>query len=141
MNEIREILETAMKTEDDYYQLFSSCAQKAEEQTIKKLFNELAQEGLEHKEKLKTVLSEKIDKYNTAAAETLKKSDFLSQIALNDDLPPEKILSLAILKKKEAYGFYSQIAKIAPTQKLKSFYHNLANIELALNMRLESINI
>jgi len=139
MSAIKEIIEVAIQREEDYYNFFFAYAKQLEDDEYKKLFYELAQEELEHKESLKAVIYEQIDKYDMTRLSELQTAGFLTPLKISCELSVKEIWKAIIDKKKETYAFYKLVAQMAPTQKLKSFYQNLANIELALNKRLEGL--
>lgn len=139
MVDIRPILEKVLQRENEGYLLFSSRAEQTDNQDIKRLLNELAQEDLEHRDKIQSVLLENTEQYMIEDRGALEKDSFLAEPVLPDRTSIKELIYFAIRKKREASHFYTFLAEHAPTQHLKNFYHNLANIEMALYNRLERL--
>ena len=139
MGTIKDIIEQAISIEVAAYKVFSEIAGSSVNEKIVRIFEELAQEELEHKELLKTISNLETTKYLNEGLKNIKNSKFLEYNDMPHPTSPLEILNYALSKSEAAYIFFRTLEEAAPTKEIKQVYEKLSNLELALKNRVKSI--
>ncbi|HPW44966.1 MAG TPA: ferritin family protein [bacterium] len=134
-----ELIAKAIEREEDAHRLYSQAANLAQKPEVKKLFEELASQELDHKETLK-----KIDpsQFSEKASEKTATSNIASLVEprkLNPGFSIQDALIFAIKREEESYRFYTEFAELAEDEKLKNIFFNLAAMEMHHKNSLEDI--
>jgi len=111
---LKTILESAIKIEDESYDLYTKAQEKANLASSKALLNELAQAEIQHKKKLLTVMNDpkSVSQLGspTGRVEDLKIVDFMEDTALSEDADYQAILVYAAKREKRTYEHYRSLA-------------------------------
>ncbi|MEN3043748.1 MAG: ferritin family protein [Candidatus Hydrothermales bacterium] len=140
LKSIDEILKFAINKEEEAYSLYISLKEKTDDKALKKIFEELSQEELKHKEKLldfkegKIILTPKSEKVTD-----LKISDSLIGSELKDDFDIQDVLIFAMNREKLAFKIYSELAEKVSNQEAKDLLNSLAKEEAKHKLKLETI--
>lgn len=125
-----EILDLAIERELEAYQLYTDMAKRAANPTLCKLFEELAEEELEHKAKLE------LEIIKTGKAVRAKENkmyfsmddyDEDSSVALDLDL--KAVLAFAIDKERRSVRFYLELAAVIDDRQSRDVLLSLAEEE------------
>ncbi|MEN3045788.1 MAG: ferritin family protein [Candidatus Hydrothermales bacterium] len=140
LKSIDEILKFAISKEEEAYSIYVGLKEKTENKALKKIFEDLAQEELKHKQKLldfkegKIILTPKSEK-----VPDLKISDHLVGGKLEEDMDIQDILIFAMNREKLAFRLYSELAERVESQEAKDLLISLAKEEAKHKLRLETI--
>ena len=135
-----KIISDAIEREIEAYEFYLAVSQRVLNPDVKKVFGELAQEELGHKELLTRfkndpVLLTKIEvpaqDFKIAEATDLPKFDI--------NMKPADAIALAMKKEEEAVRFYRGMAAISQDAEVKSQFESLAGMELGHKNRLENV--
>lgn len=111
---MKTILESAIKIEDQSYDLYTKAQEKAKLPSSKALLRELAQAELQHKQKLLTVMQDRASVSRlgspTGRVEDLKIVDFMEDTTLSEDADYRAILVYAAKREKSTYEHYRSLA-------------------------------
>jgi rubrerythrin len=132
----KELLDQIAQKEDDAYRFFSQLAESTNDSTQQEIYNELAQEELEHRDFLKTITENA--EYNLTSEEVVALSDSeflnLKPIQLNSSI--KNIYEFIVTKCTIANKFFKYLKESAQKDEIKSIYEKIANLELALKYRI-----
>lgn len=136
---VQEVMDFAIKSEENANRFYSEWAGKIENKSMKKVFEELAAEEDKHKEFLLGV------KYGTALKPTeeeiedLKISDYMLDVKASVDMNYQDALVVAMHREKMAYKLYSTLSEMTSDAELKETFKLLAQQEAKHKLRLEMI--
>ena len=135
---IDEILDYAIKSEQDAVDFYNNLAEKTNNVAVKKIFIQNANEEKGHKIKLQKVKDEKIfsDEYAEGVPD-LKISDYTVP------KPPSKIddyadaLRLAMHREKGAFKLYTKLSESTSNSDLRKLFSRLAEEEANHKLKFE----
>ncbi len=139
-NSIKEIIEFAIKKEEEAYNIYNTLKEKTKDKYLKKIFEELREEELKHKQKLidfkegKIILTPKSEK-----VPDLKISDTLLDVELKEDIDFQDALIFAMKREKLAFRLYTEIAEKTDNENARDLLNSLAKEEAKHKLRLETI--
>ncbi|MEO0255625.1 MAG: ferritin family protein [candidate division WOR-3 bacterium] len=139
-NSIDEIIEFAIKKEEEAYNIYNKLREKTKDKHLKKIFEELREEELKHKQKLidfkegKIILTPKSER-----VPDLKISDTLISIELKEDFDFQDVLIFAMKREKLAFTLYTELAEKSENENIKDLLNSLAKEEAKHKLRLETI--
>lgn len=139
-NSIDEIIEFAIKKEEEAFNIYKNLKEKTKDIALKKIFEELAGEELKHKQKLidfkegKIILTPKSER-----VPDLKISDSLISIELKEDFDFQDVLIFAMKREKLAFTLYTELAEKSENENIKDLLNSLAKEEAKHKLRLETI--
>lgn len=140
MRYIEDILSMAVTREIEAYEFYKQVGEKVSDKEVKKIFKELSDEELGHRDfleklKLEPVMMKKIEP---------PKADY--KVAEATELPPFSInmkpadaIALAMKKEQQAVEFYRSMADFSGDSEIKEKFNNLASMELNHKHRLENV--
>jgi rubrerythrin len=137
--EFRYILSLAIDREVEAYTFYRSVAERAKDANLKKLFDELAGDEQNHREKLQSILTEGVSSFTFDPSRDYKVVEAVDAPELTPDLNPLEGLVLAIRKELEAMQMYTQLAAVQDDEEKKQVFVELANMERGHKARLEDI--
>jgi len=141
---LKTILESAIKIEEQSYDLYTKAQEKTKLPSSKALLSELAQAEIQHKKKLLTVMEDpkSVSQLGspTGRVEDLKIVDFMEDALLSEDADYRAILIYAAKREKSTYEHYRSLAtglsaRYYPTA--GQLFAKLAEEELIHKNRLE----
>lgn len=140
MKNYKEILKMAVANEVEAYEFYRDAAAKMKDPSMKKTFEELADEESGHKVLLEGYLSNEMKnmKFNEEkdykVAETVEAPQTLST-----DMAFKDAIALAMKKEQEAMEMYQNFADASEGAKQKETFLELAKMEKGHKVRLEDI--
>lgn len=137
---ISDIIDGAIKKEDEAYHTYITALDFTDDPAIKKLFQQLAGDELEHKKKLLNLntmsINEKIDSIDSESSYIV---DFLVDKPLEEISSLQEVFIFAMKRERKAFHFYSETAKMASHQQSKQLLQMLAREEQKHLDKLETI--
>lgn len=134
-----EIMDFAIKSEENANRFYSEWAKKVEKKNIRKVFEELAKEELGHKEFLLGIKKGEILASSEEEIMDLKISDYLLDVKASVDMDYQDALIVAMHREKMAFKLYSNLAGMVENKDKKSMFKMLAQEEAKHKLRLELI--
>jgi rubrerythrin len=134
---IDEILDFAMKSEQEAVDFYTSLAEKMKSREIKDIFLEFAREEVAHKARLQKIKEEKVFDMEVEKVQDLKISDYVVSIKPSDDMEYADALVLAMKKEKAAFKLYTALSERTDVPELKKVFQALAVEESKHKLRFE----
>lgn len=134
---VDQILDFAIKNEEDAYEFYTNLANKMDRPHMKKVFEEFALEEKEHKAKLLAVKKGKSIVGSEKKVLDLKIGEGLIDIELNSDLNCQDALIVAMKAEKAAYKLYTDLALATDDTNLRATFLDLAQEEAKHKLRFE----
>lgn len=135
---IDEVLDFAIKNEQDAYDFYIKLSVNSKIDYIKNTFLDFANEELKHKEILESVKVNGVSEINVSKVIDLKISDYLVSAKISEDISYEDALVLAMKREKAAYKLYLALSEKTDSLKMKKLFLNLANQEANHKLRFET---
>jgi rubrerythrin len=132
-----EILDFAIKREEEAYEFYTDLAAKIERPEMQGIFRQFAEEERGHKAKLQGIKKGKTLLPAEKAVADLKIADYVVADEPSGDMTYQKAIVLAMKKEKAAFKIYSDLARTAPSSELKSLFEGLAQEEARHKLRFE----
>ena len=134
---VDQILDFAIKNEEDAYEFYTNLANKLDRPHMKKIFEEFALEEKDHKAKLLAVKKGKSMIGSEKKVMDLKLGESLVDIELDSNLSYQDALIVAMKAEKAAYKLYNDLASVTDDASLKSTLLDLAQEEAKHKLRFE----
>lgn len=134
---IDEILDFAMKSEQEAVDFYTQLATQMKNQQIKETFLQFAQEEVGHKARLQRIKDERLFDLSDEKIQDLKISDYTVPVKPNPDMDYAEALLLAMKKEKAAFKLYTKLAERTDNTELKAVFQNLAVEESKHKLRFE----
>ena len=140
---VEDILQKAIRTEEDSYKIYQKALRVVQSESIKELLEELAADEREHRKKLKEMLdpekrTEIIEKSQQEKVIDLKLGDYLTPREVHPNATLQDILTVAIHREKDTHKFYKAMAGITEGE-IKTLFEFLANEEIKHKQKIEAI--
>ncbi len=132
-----EILDFAIKNEEEAAELYTGLAARAEKPWMKTVFEGFAKEEQGHKAKLEGVKKGHQLKLADKQIVDLKIGDYLIDVEPSPDLDYQDALIIAMKAEKAAFKLYSDIANQATDPAIRELFHALAQEEAKHKLRFE----
>ncbi len=136
-NSIDEVLDFAMKSEQDAVDFYSSLAARMQNEEMRDVFLQFAQEEVGHKARLQRIKDEKLFDMEVEKVRDLKISDYVVSTKATDDMEYSDALVLAMKREKAAFKLYTKLAERTENQELKKIFQALAIEESKHKLRFE----
>ncbi len=136
-NTVDEILDFAIKGEQDAVDFYSHLADNSTNTEIRDIFIQFAKEEMGHKAKLLKIKAEGIFESRSGMVTDLKISDYMSEVTPSPDMDYRDALIVAMNNEKNAFRLYTRLAEEAPGDDLKHIFLNLAQEEARHKLRFE----
>ena len=137
-----EIFEFAIAREIEAYQLFTALAEKVQNPAIRIVFQELAAEELEHKERLELEVMKTGKVIDTTKEPPAPKTNNYEQFIVEDDTGAEMnygdILQMGIEKETASIKIFNELATIVRNKNLRDILLALVEEEMRHKIRLEN---
>jgi rubrerythrin len=134
---INEVLDFAMKSEQDAVDFYTSLASKMQNEEMREVFLQFAQEEVGHKARLQRIKDEKLFDMEVEKVKDLKISDYVVSAKATDDMEYSDALVLAMKREKAAFKLYTKLAERSESQELKTVFQALAIEESKHKLRFE----
>jgi len=132
-----EILDFAIKNEEEAAALYTGLAAKSEKPWMKTVFEGFAKEAEGHKAKLVAVKKGQKLQHAEKQIMDLKIGDYLIDVEPSPNLDYQDALIIAMKAEKAAFKLYSDIAKQATDPDIRSLFQLLAQEEAKHKLRFE----
>ncbi|TKJ42165.1 rubrerythrin [candidate division LCP-89 bacterium B3_LCP] len=134
---VNEILDFAIKNEEEAYQFYSDLAAKMDKKHMKTIFEDFAKEEHKHKMKLEGIKKGHEFKHTDKQILDLKIGDYMVDVDVEGDLDYQQALTLAMQKEKSAFRLYTDMAEATTDENLKDVFKALAQEEAKHKLRFE----
>lgn len=140
---IEQILEQAIRFEEDAYNFYSGAIDLVERAHIRSALEDLAAEEVKHKEQLQALLdgdaTRIISVKNRGQIADLKLAEYLVPRPLDPKASLQDVLIVAMHREKSSHEFYSTMSEIAEEESSRTLFGFLAQEELAHKNKVESL--
>ena len=133
------ILKKAIEVEDKVYALFSDASSKTNDADMIRILEELAQEELEHRDLLISILEKDFKEYSLKGINVSHQTKFLEIEPISANSSFFEIMRFAIMKSEKAFLFFRELELASLSKEVVEIYGKIANLELALKNRLEEV--
>jgi len=134
---VDDILDFAIKEEEQAHQFYTALAGKMELPAKRELFEGFAQEELRHKGNLLGIKEGRTLKPSGEKVLDLKIADYVVDVEPKPDMDYQDALILAMKKEKSAYKLYSDLAESTDRADLRDTFLALAEQEANHKLRFE----
>ena len=138
-DEYRKIISRAIELEVEAYAFYRAVSDKAKDENIKSVFNDLAQEEQGHKRTLENFLARKPEEMRFVESRDYKIVDVLPTPPLTMNIKPVEGIVISIKKELEAMQMYTQLANASGDEAQKKIFLELASMERGHKSKLEDI--
>ncbi|MFW5943851.1 MAG: ferritin family protein [Bacteroidota bacterium] len=136
-NTIDDIFDFAMNSEQESVDFYKDLAKNAENEDMRELFSQFAQEEVRHKAKIMKVKEEESCELPREKIQDLKVIDYLVSVRPYPDMSYQDALILAMNKEKAAFRLYMDISEKADNEEMKELFLTLAQEESKHKLRFE----
>ncbi len=136
-NSIDEVLDFAMKSEQDAVDFYTALAEKMQNDEMKAVFLQFAQEEVGHKARLQRIKDDKLFDMEVEKVNDLKISDYVVTTKASADMEYADALVLAMKREKAAFKLYSKLSERTEQPVLKKVFQALAVEESKHKLRFE----
>lgn len=135
----KEILTLAIHNEVEAYEFYLEVAKKSPDKAIKSIFQEMAEQELEHRNFLQSCLdgSNKTFKFKTAP--DYKVSEKVDKPKLSLTMKPVDAVALAMKNEEEAMDMYQIFADVSDDEEQKKLFLELVKMETSHKASLENL--
>ena len=141
--EILEVIERAIRFEEDSYKLYTSASRRVKDPGAKAGLAELAAEEKKHKAKLEGMLAGNLDwaisTGRKAKVKDLKIGDPLEAKPLTEQSTLQDVLAVAIKREQATGAFYAQMASLVEPGQARDLFELLSKEETKHKLYVESI--
>ena len=134
---VNDILDFAMNSEQESVDFYKSLAENAKNEDMRKVFNQFAQEEVNHKARIMKVKDEGSYDLPREQIQDLKVSDYLVKVKPHPDMNYQDALVLAMNKEKAAFRLYMELSQRALNDEMKELFLTLAQEESKHKLRFE----
>jgi rubrerythrin len=134
---IDDILDFAIRAEQESVDFYSDLAARSKNEEIKKVFLEFAGEEMKHKSRLQGIKDEKTLQLSHETVKDMKIADYLVDVAPKPDMTYADALVLAMKKEKKAFMLYTFLSEEAKDPFMKGLFLTLALEEARHKLRFE----
>lgn len=135
---VEEILEFAIAREIEANQFYMNLAKQAENPAMRRVFEDFAEEELEHKAKLELeAMKEGIVMLPVEKVSDFKITDYMFDVELSADMDYKDVLILAMNKEKRSLRLYVDLATIVEDANSRETLLSLAVEEAKHHARFE----
>lgn len=134
---VDEVLDFAIKNEEEAAQFYTDLAAKMDRAAMKDMFQSFAREEQGHKKKLEAVKSGKSLLKAESKVMDLKIGDYLVDAEVGSDMDYQAALIVAMKKEKAAFKMYTALASSTDDDNLKELFLGLAQEEAKHKLRFE----
>jgi len=132
-----DVIQFAIQREVEAAKGYGELRKIAQEESAKKLLQDLEEEEKKHKKILQGLTKVKIDAAATEDVKDLKISDYLVEESLSPEMNFQDLLIFAAKKEKRAVELYRDLAKKSKNKEQKKLFEFLAKQEKTHKLRLE----
>jgi len=134
---VDEVLDFAIKGEEEAHGFYMDLAQNAERGAMRKVFEDFAREELGHKKKLQGIKTGTLERGEGKTVTDLKIGDYLVDIEPHPGMDYQEALIVAMKKEKAAFKLYTDLAAAVDNESLSAIFLDLAQEEAKHKLRFE----
>jgi len=134
---INDILDFAIDEEQNAVEFYTELASKSTSDEMRKVFEEFAQEELQHKARLASIREQGLFEITFEKVADLKIADYLVNVKPSPEMTYRDALVMAMSKEKAAFKLYTNLAQRAPNDQLRDLFLSLAQEESKHKLRFE----
>jgi rubrerythrin len=134
---IDDVLQFAMNEEQKAVDFYNSLAENANNEDMKRVFEQFAQEEVGHKARLSQIREEGLYSMSSEKVTELCIADYKTDVEPHADMDYEQALVVAMKKEKAAFRLYNDLAHNAPNEEMRELFLNLAQEESKHKLRFE----
>ena len=127
--DLDRIIDYAIEREEEAYRFYLDLSARADQQRMRQVFEEFAQEELMHKSKLLAIKSGKVEIASKEKVSDLKLSDYLVAVELEDVKDYQQALIVAMKLEKAAFKLYTNFAAKFDNEEIRQTFLALAQEE------------
>ena len=140
---IEQILEQAIRFEENAYEFYTGAVEMVERPHIREALVDMANEEVKHKERLQALLDGDTERImavrKQGQIEDLKLAEYLVPRQLDAGASLQDVLIVAMHREKSSNEFYTTMASIAEDDAAKSLFDFLAQEELVHKNKVETL--
>mgnify|MGYP001085341611 CR=1 FL=1 len=137
LKSFEEIIQFAIKREQDAIRSYGEMAEKTNMPGLKKLLTDLQSEEKNHKKMLENINQEKLKSHELKKIPDLKITDHLLEEKMEPDMNFQELLIYAAKKEQRAADLYSELASQAEDENLKKTFEFMEQQEKSHKLKLE----
>ena len=134
---INDILDFAMNSEQESVDFYKDLAENAQNEDMRKVFNQFAQEEISHKAKILKIKEEGTYDLPREKIQDLKMSNYMVNVKPHPDMNYQDALVLAMNKEKAAFRLYMDLSERAENEEMRELFQMLAQEESRHKLRFE----
>ncbi len=134
---INDILDFAIDEEQKAVDFYTELAGKSTSDEMRQVFNEFAQEEVQHKARLTGIREQGLFEITFEKVADLKIADYVVNVKPSPEMTYRDALVMAMNKEKAAFRLYTNLAERAPTEQLRDLFLSLAQEESKHKLRFE----
>jgi rubrerythrin len=135
---INEVLDFAIGEEQSAAEFYTSLAQKTTVPGMREALTDFAREELDHRARLEAIREGSGFSFAIENVEDLKIAEYVVNVIPDPQLSYREALIVAMNKEKAAIRLYTDLAKMAPSDALRTTFLALAQEESQHKLRFES---
>ena len=138
---VEQIIKQAIRFEKDAYAFYIRALGMVKQPHIKDTLQDLADQEVEHKEKLQKLLEGDLDSILAVKRkiQDLGLAEYLVFPTLDEDATFQDVLGVAMHREKSSHDFYTAMAGIARHETAKKLFEFLAQEELVHKNKVETL--
>ncbi len=137
MNDFAEVVNFAIEREVEARKFYLDIAANSQQDLVKKMFLEFAEEEKKHEKILKEVLNNKEEQLHFAKSDDYGIAETVEFPAVSTEMPLADIFALAMKNEEQAVLMYQKMAADASSPQMRELFENLANMEQGHKYLLE----
>lgn len=138
LSEFKDIMKFAIQSEVDARKFYEDVAGVLDDQSLKDMFTELANEEKSHQETLKRLYMSHAIEHFFEAGRDYHISETLEKPEVSENMKPADAIALAMKNEEEAMRQYTEMAEGCPDPEIKKVLLNLASMERNHKFKLEN---
>jgi len=136
-NSVDEILDFAIRKEEEAAEMYTDLAGKVEKQYMRKLFEDFAREEVGHREKLLQMKEGRLLLPAEEKVMNLKIAEYLEDVRPSAVGDYAHALTLAMKEEKAAFRMYTELAEATDDERVRATLLGLAQEEAKHKLRFE----
>jgi len=137
LKSFEEIIQFAIKREEDAIRSYGEMAEQTNMPGLKKLLTDLQSEEKNHKKMLENIDQEKLKSHEVKKTPDLKITDHLLDEKMEPDMNFQELLIYAAKKEQRAADLYSELAAQTANEELKKTFEFMVQQEKSHKLKLE----
>lgn len=134
---VNDVLDFAIKSEQEAVDFYTQLASQAENEDMKAVFLQFAEEEMGHKARLAEIRDGGILHVENEKVDDLKIADYVVSVKPEPGMSYRDALVLAMKREKAAFKLYMKLSERATTHEMKKVFLSLAQEESKHKLRFE----